>query len=415
MSIQFPKDFFWGASTSAYQIEGGLENNWSMWEERHSREEVEYYNKRNKKRMKFVSYPVGKENQREARKEENYISGIACDSFKKYKKDVMLLKELGLNAYRFSVAWSRIEPEKGKYSEEAIQYYKNLVKELKDNNIEPFLTCWHWDIPVWLVREGGLLSKDIQEYFENYVKFLVENLGNEVKYWITINEPIVYASTSYLIGRWPPEKKNPFKFYKVAFVKLIEMHKNAYNIIKEYNKDLNVSIAKNNQFIEPYNRKLINKTISSILRYINNYMFLDKIKGYLDFIGINYYTHNMIGLKGLKILDDKISDMGWWMRPKSIKYVLKEVYDRYRLPIYVTENGVADREEKYREWWIDETVEAMQEALEYGVELKGYMHWSLLDNFEWAEGYWPRFGLATRDRVIKESGYYYRELIKKYV
>jgi beta-glucosidase len=412
MSKEFPKNFYWGASTSAHQIEGNLKNNWSIWEKEHSIKESTYYKT---KTNKFPSYPIGEENIKEARLESNYISGIACDSYKKYKEDVKILKELGLNSYRFSIAWSRIEPEKGKYSKEAIQYYKSLVKELKDNKIEPFLTCWHWDIPVWLVEESGLLSKNIVEYFSRYIDFLVENLGEEVKYWMTINEPLVFTSAAYIVGKWPPQKRNLFKAYRLGFVKLAKMHKEGYRVIKKYDRDLQVSIAKNNQYVESYNKLLLNKGIASILRYINNYLFLDKVRDSLDYIGINYYAHSMVGVRGLRNTSDILSDMGWWMRPKSIFYVLKEVHDRYNLPVYITENGVADREGKYREWWLEQTVEAMQEALEYGVDLRGYMHWSLLDNFEWAEGYWPRFGLATRDREIKESGYYYRHLIKKYI
>jgi beta-glucosidase len=174
-----------------------------------------------------------------------------------------------------------------------------------------------------------------------------------------------------------------------------------------------VSLAKNNQFFEPYNRNLINRIVFVLPRYINNYLFLDKVKGYLDYIGINFYAHSLVGIRGLRNTNDKLSDMGWWMKPRSISKVLKEVKDRYDLPVIVSENGVADREGKYREWWLDETVEGMREALEYGVDLRGYMHWSLLDNFEWAEGFWPRFGLATRDRELKESGYYYKRLIEE--
>jgi len=409
MSIQFPKNFYWGASTSAHQIEGGLKNNWSIWEKEHSIKQSSYYKTKFKK---FPNYPIGKENLKEAQLESNYISGIACDSYNKYKEDVKLLKELGLNSYRFSIAWSRIEPEKGKYSKEGIDYYKNLVKELRDNNIEPFLTCWHWDIPVWLVEEGGLLSKNIIEYFSKYVNFLVKNLGDDAKYWMTINEPMVYTAEAYIAGKWPPEKKNLFKAYRVGFVNMVRMHKEGYRVIKGYDKELQVSIAKNNQYIEPYNSFFVNKAIALIARYIYNYLYLDRVKDYLDYIGINYYAHSMIGIKGLRNINDRLNDMGWWMKPKSIFYVLKEVYDRYKLPIYVTENGVADREDKYRQVWLDETVEVIQEALEYGVDLRGYMHWSLLDNFEWAEGYWPRFGLATREREIKRSGYYYRDLIQ---
>ena len=408
MSKQFPTNFYWGASTSAHQIEGGLDNNWSKWELGYAKKASEQYRKNPP-----TWYKMSEENLKDAFNQDNYISGKACDSFNEYKKDVEIITELGLNAYRFSIEWSRIEPKKGEFSEEGIQYYKNLVKELRENDIEPFLTCWHWPVPLWLEEEGGLLVKNIPEYFGRYVEFLVKNLGKDVKYWMSINEPMVISSASYLIGKWPPQKRNPILYIKV-FNNLINMHKEGYSAIKEYDETLQVGVAKNNGYFEPYNKNPINKVVVKILRYLNNFMFLDRVKNQLDYIGLNYYFHNKVGVLGLKNDNDRVNDMGWWMVPRGIYYPLKELKDRYNLPVYVTENGVADREGKYREWWLDESVEAMQEALEYGVDLRGYMHWSLLDNFEWAEGYWPRFGLATRDRKIKKSGWYYKDLIDKY-
>jgi beta-glucosidase len=239
--MKFPKDFYWGAATSAHQVEGGLNNNWSEWEKEHSRVESEFY-KRGGKRA--FNYPVGEVNKKEACREENYISGRAADSFNRYKDDAQILKELGLNAYRFSIDWSRIEPEKGSYSREGLEYYKKLIKELKDNDIEPFLTCWHWPIPLWLEKEGSLLSKNIVEYFGQYVDVLVKEFGQDVKYWITINEPLVVSGSSYLEGKWPLQEKNIFKFWKVCFVNLVNMHKLAYTKIKKYDSSLLVSLAK---------------------------------------------------------------------------------------------------------------------------------------------------------------------------
>jgi beta-glucosidase len=406
MLQNFPKNFYWGASTSAHQIEGELENNWSEWEKIHA---IEASRKNKKKRP----HDIIDQNYKDACDPNNYISGKACDSYRRYKEDIEVIKELGLNSYRFSIAWSRIEPEKGNFSKKGMQYYKNLVKELRANNIEPFLTCWHWTIPLWLKEEGGLLADNIVEYFKRYVEFLVDNLGDDVKYWITINEPLVVATGGYLIGDWPPQKKDPFSFWKVAYRVLVDMHREAYLAVKDYDKDLQVSVAKHNGYIEAYNKNPSNKILANIYRYYSNFKYLDQVKDYLDYIGLNYYFHNKVGILGLKNEDEPLSDVGWWMDPKSIYYTLTELKDRYDLPIYITENGLADREDKYRHWWLDETVEGMREALEYGADLRGYMHWSLLDNFEWANGYWPRFGLVTRDREVKESGWHYEELIQE--
>ncbi len=415
MSIKFPKNFFWGAATSAHQIEGGLLNDWSVWEKDHAKVESEFYKKGGRRSF---NYPKGEKNIKEACKYENYISGKASDSFNRYKEDVKLLKELGLNAYRFSVDWSRIEPEKGKYSKEGIEYYKNLIKELKSNDIEPFLTCWHWPIPLWLAEEGGLEAKNILKYFERYVKVLGENFGQEVKYWMTINEPTIVSFCGYMVGKWPPGKKNIFKFLKVCFVTLVNMHRAGYRVLKEIDPNLEVGIAKNNQYVKGYKDKFINNLIASVFKYFSKDLFLNRIRGYLDFIGLNFYQHTEMGIGGQKDVLKKKNDMSWGMEPYSIFYVLKDLKEKYDLPVIITENGLADREDKYRKWWLDETFRAMEDALEEGVDLFGYLHWSLLDNFEWSEGFWPKFGLvevdrATCDRRIRESGYYYRDLVKR--
>jgi beta-glucosidase len=412
MFKDFSEDFYWGASTSAHQVEGGLENNWSKWEPKHANLASE------EMKEKRPWYMSNDQNYIDACSPDNYISGEACDSYHRYMDDIEVMKELGLNAYRFSVDWSRIEPVKGEFSEEGIEYYKSLVKELRSNDIEPFLTCWHWTIPLWLEEEGGLESKDVVEHFRKYVKFLVENLGDDVLYWITINEPIVISTASYLIGTWPPQKRNPLLFNEIGYNTLVDMHKEAYLTIKEYNEDLQVSIAKNNRYVEACNDWFFNKGIASVYRYFNNFRYLDRVKDYLDFIGLNYYFHHKIGVRGFKDDNDRLNDMGWYMDPRSIYFPIKELWNRYHLPIYITENGVADREDQYRQWWLDETIDSLIESINEGVDIRGYMHWSLLDNFEWADGFWPRFGLVevdrkTFDRRIKKSGYYYKELIKR--
>jgi beta-glucosidase len=406
MFNSFPIDFYWGASTSAYQVEGGIEdNNWGNWVEEHSVIEIEKY------RKDRPEYMLVGENYRDAKDPTNYIPGNVVNSVNRYKDDVNALKELGLNSYRFSVEWSRVEPQKGIYSKEGIKYYKNLVKELKDAGIEPFVTCWHWTIPSWLEDEGGLTSPNIPVYFEGYVKFLVENLGDDVKYWMTINEPMVVSGSSFLSGVWPPQKRNPILFYK-AINNLVKMHKSGYSVIKEYDEDLQVSIAKNNAYFEPKADNLLNKGIVNIVRYFWNYWFLDRVKDSLDYIGLNYYFNHKISIWGLKNEKEPQNDMGWYMNPSGIYYPLMELEQRYGLPIYITENGVADREDKFRTWWLDETFKAMSEVLEDGVDLRGYMHWSLIDNFEWGEGFWPRFGLVDIDRNIKDSGWYYKDLLE---
>jgi len=316
MFTQFPIDFYWGASTSAYQIEGSIEdNNWANWVEENSVKASEKYKKN---RPEYMS----DENYEDACTQDNYITGDACDSYNQYEEDIRILKELGLNAYRFSIEWSRIEPEKGEYSEEGIQYYKDLIEELRKNNIEPFITCFHWTIPTWLEKEGGLTSPNMPDYFKEYVEFLVENLGSDVKYWMTVNEPAVVSFASYMLGNWPPQKKNPRMFYKVIN-NLVDMHKEGYFAIKEFDSELQVSVAKQNAYVEAYNENPINKLIANIGRYFWNFWFLDRVKDDLDYIGLNYYFHRKVGVLGIKDNEEPLNDVGWWMDPSGIYYPIK--------------------------------------------------------------------------------------------
>lgn len=402
----FPKDFLWGASTSSHQIEGGNTNNWSEWEKRTAEERV-------KKIPTWYKFP--KHLLEEAQEPLRRISGMAADSLHRWRDDIKLLKEMGLNSYRFSIEWSRIFPQKGVVSEEGLKYYRTLISDLKKNGIEPLVTCWHWTLPLWLVEEGGELAKNSAEYFREYVRVLAENFGKEVKYWMILNEPESVASKGYLLGDWPPSKKNPILAGYFYWGRMVEWHKVGYEEIKKVNKDAWVGVAKPNAHIESYNGNIFNIWIAQAGHFFANVLFLKRVRKYLDFIGLNYYFHTKVGIVGERNDNDRVSDFGWWMKPGSIYHVLVAL-KRFHLPVIITENGLADSKDQYRKWWLDETFKAMKKAIKKGVDLRGYLHWSLVDNFEWAEGFWPKFGLAevdpkTYDRRLRKSGYYYRDLI----
>lgn len=403
MKYVFPKDFLWGASTSSHQIEGGLKNNWSEWEILTARERSENI-------PDWYEFPQNI--LEEAKDPTKRISGKGCDSYNRWREDIAALKELGLNSYRFSIEWSRIFPEKGLVSESGLEYYKELISELKKNDIEPVLTCWHWTLPLWLEEEGGLLSSNIDEYFREYFRVLAKNFAGDVKYWITLNEPDIVTSNSYLLGLWPPCKKNIFTFIYLFYVKMVKLHKIGYEEIKDVNNLALVGVAKNNAALEPYNKNWWNVLVCRLGHYFYNILYLKKIQKYLDFIGLNFYFLHKMGIMGQRNDNDKISDMGWWMKPSALYNALVDLKG-FDLPVMVTENGVADSLDQYRGWWLDESFDAMEKALKSGVRLIGYMHWSLIDNFEWAEGFWPKFGLVDINRNVKESGYHYKELIAK--
>jgi len=409
MGSIFPKDFLWGAATSSHQIEGGNTNNWSKWEKETAEE-------RAKNIPNWYAFP--EHLLTEAKDPLRRISGMASDSLHRWKDDIKAMKEMGLNSYRFSIEWSRIFTQKGLVNEEGLAYYRNLIEELKENGIEPMVTCWHWTIPIWAdEEEGGFLSKKIDIHFREYIRVVAENFAKEVKYWMVLNEPDSIASKSFLLGDWPPCKKNIFSAAYFYYFRMVEWHKIGYEEIKRVNPQAQVGVAKPNVYIEPYNNHIWNVGIAKLGHFLFGELYLKRILKYLDYIGLNYYFHMKVGIRGERNDNDRVSDFGWWMRPDSIFNVLVHL-KQFNLPIYITEDGLADSKDQYRKWWLDETFEAMRKALRAGVDLRGYMHWSLVDNFEWAEGFWPKFGLVeidpeTFDRKIRKSGYHYRDLINQ--
>jgi beta-glucosidase len=230
-----------------------------------------------------------------------------------------------------------------------------------------------------------------------------------VRFVMTLNEPNVYASMAYLIGTWPPQKNNPF-LYAAVLRNMVKAHKATFEIIKKNNPGINVGIAQNLTYFEA--KGIINKVAKKLVDGPSNFSFLDKIKDHQDFIGINHYFHRGLGLpKG------EVSDLGWKISPKSLYFSLKEA-SKYNKPIYITENGVADSRDAIRPGFIQDSLMSVKKAIDEGIEVKGYFHWSLIDNFEWADGFWPRFGLVevdykTQKRKIRKSALIYKKVIKE--
>lgn len=381
--LEFPKNFFWGAATSAYQVEGGNHNDWMEWE------------RANAKLLSKESggkYPP-----------DNYISGRACDHDNRFREDFDIAKSLGHNAHRLSIEWSRIEPEEGRWNEKEIEHYGEVIAALKERGIEPFVTLWHWTLPIWVAKQGGWENKKTIDDFMRYCDKIMRSLKN-VAYCITINEPEIYAMNSYLIGKWLPQKKSIFKFLRV-YRNLVEAHKKVYSLTRK--PGLQVGVSKNNSYFEGW--------AAPILNYYWNNWFLKKIKNHQDFIGLNYYFHNRIKWFKYNRNDNKeTSDTGWEIYPEGIYHVLKDL-KKYNKPIYITENGVADALDVHREKFIKEHLMWAHRAIEEGVDLRGYFYWSLLDNFEWSNGFWPRFGLVevdykTMERKIRPSALAYKKI-----
>jgi len=381
---KFPDGFLWGSATSSYQAEGGIDN--SDW-------------------SKF------------------FDAGLSCDHYHRFEEDFDLLRKLGMNAYRFSLEWSRIEPEQGKFNSEEIEHYKEVLLALRRKNIIPFVTLNHFTLPIWFTEKGGWLNSKSSGYFEKYTKEVVKRLGEYVTFWITINEPLVYAGNSYFSGKWPPQKKSFFSAAR-AIRNLIKAHKKSYYSIHKLSSSARVGIAKNNIFFEPYKNKVINKVIVKVVDYFWNRYFLNAIQKELDFLGLNYYFHNRIrfkfsSFKKWKNNNDnkKVTDTGWEIYPEGIYFVLKGLKE-YRKPIYITENGLADAKDRFREDFIKDHLCNIHKAIREEVDVRGYFHWSFMDNLEWDKGYGKKFGLIeidfdTLERKIRPSANYYAKTCKE--
>ena len=397
----FPAGFLWGAATASHQVEGSNLNDWSEWEKVNA-ERLAKEARKKWQPWQWEHFPAMFEAQ-------NYISGRACNHYNRFNEDFDIAKSLSQNAHRLSLEWSRIEPVKGQFSQEAISHYSQVLEALEKRELKPFVTINHFSLPVWFSQLGGWENRDSVFLFGKFVDYLAKNLGHQITFWLTLNEPWVYLSSSYLQGSWPPQKKSWLAGLKV-FRNLIDAHKTAFNIIKSHYPEAQVGLAENNvHFKGP---------MGFLAHWWVNRRFLDLVGWRMDFIGLNYYFHSKIkGFKYNQNENKELSDLGWELYPKGIYHVLKNL-KRYKKPIYITENGLADAKDEKRAKFIKENIFWMHKAMRDGVDVRGYFHWSLLDNFEWDKGFWPRFGLIeinykTLERKIRSSTYEYAKICKE--
>lgn len=413
---KLPKDFLWGASVSSHQVEGGNHNQWTVWE----LENAPYLARNAEKHYGWL--PIWPSIKKQAQDTNNYLSGQAVDHYNRYKEDFGLVKELNLNTFRFGIEWSRIEPTEGQWDEKEIEHYKTYITELKKHGIQPIINLWHWTLPIWFAQKGGFARRQNIEYFERFVKRIAKELIIPCGWVITINEPNSYVGMSYLEGQWPPDKHQPIAAFKVIR-NLAEAHCRAYTFLKKVDPSLQIGVAtqcSNNQPKRP--RNLIDKLVATSANYFWNWWFLNKVNAHQDFVGFNYYFTDYYkgivrrnpqrrlyrlplhtGYRGLhhkfiKNPPSPINDLGWYMEPSGLYHVIMQAARRYKKPILITENGLADSHDKNRKWWLQETIGSIDRANAHGANVIGYLHWSLLDNFEWSEGWWPKFGLIEVDR-----------------
>ena len=396
LSNQFPKNFLWGAATAAYQVEGGNYNQWTVWELENAK-------------AKAVQSEYHKD-------PNNYVSGELADHYNRYKEDFDLLQKMHMNAYRFSIEWSRIEPQEGVWNIEAIAHYRQYIEELINRKIEPIVTLFHFTLPVWFTKKGGFEERSNIKYFTRFAKKIIGELGNSVRLIITINEPEVYAAESYYNQDWPPAVHSYYKWWRVMN-NLATAHCQAAKAINKLNRRYKVSITKNSNFFYPGDDAWLSCISASVMQYCQDDYFIKKVIKYCDFLGVNYYFSNRVYGYRIHNPNQKLSDLQWNMQPADIQYVLERLHDKYKLPIIITENGLADADDSQRKWWLNQTLIGMQKAIKNGVRLEGYLHWSLIDNFEWTYGKWPRFGLVainyeTGERKLRPSARWFGRVIK---
>lgn len=383
----FPTGFLWGTATSSYQVEGGnTRADWFAWE------------------------------QTGGKIADKTTSGRGVDHWNLWKQDFDLLqKSLHNNAHRLSVEWSRLEIEPDVWDEEAFAHYRAMLQDLKTRGVTVMLTLHHFTNPQWLAARGGWETGYAVRRFAMFVEKITEALGEYVDLWVTINEPMVYVLEGYLVAEWPPQKKSRLSAVRVLW-NMARAHRRAYRAIHAWGKRRGrkpmVGIANNvSSFHSYYKHRFLDQISVALIDRFTNHLFytLTRMKTH-DFLGLNYYFH--LRLKSVRHLlrgfifgtapeDQSVefekSDIGWELFPHGIFDVCVDLRD-YKKPIYITENGLAtDNDDKRLRSLIGYLVQ-LQHAIEAGADVRGYFHWSLLDNFEWAKGYAPKFGLVDVDR-----------------
>jgi len=409
---KFPKRFFWGAATSAHQVEGGTHNNWSVWELENAKSLAQAAPYR------LGHLPVWGQIEAEAKNPDNYVSGQATDHYNRYEEDFDIAQKLNLNSFRFTIEWSRIEPHEGAWNIEAIEHYRTYIQAMKKRGLEPMPTLFHWTTPVWFTEMGGFERARNIKYFVRFAEKVLMEFNQELRYITTINEPDTVIINGYITLDHPPQKHSYVKAFWV-YRNLLKAHKEIHRLARKRSRRFKVGFTKTYAWIREGDERRLTKWAVRADFALRDDIVLWYVGRKTDFIGANYYfSDRHIGVK-IDDEQDHQNDLGWLMRPDDLELVLKRLHKRHKKPILITESGVADRNDAYRKWWIAHSLHAIHAAMKDGADVVGYMHWSLLDNFEWAYGRWPRFGLVEVDydndlkRTVRKSGLWYGSVVKK--
>ncbi len=383
--FKLPEGFLLGAASAAHQVEGNnFNNDWWHYEQQ----------------------------------DRLPKSGKATDHYNRYEEDFLLAKNMGLNTMRISIEWSRIEPIENKWDATAIEHYRKVLLKMKELGLTRIVTLHHFTLPMWLADKGGFENSHGAAAFARFAWFVASNLGQEVDYWVTINEPEVYAGLSYNHGKWPPFKKNLWTMIRV-FHNLMHAHRSAFKSIREVLPGAMIGLAKNNVDYEAYRKgNFFDNLLVKLFKYFGNEYFLNRIKDHLDFIGLNYYFSHTLKFtwRGPRKMNHEVpkSDMGWATYPPGLYHLLLDL-KKYNKPVIVTENGIANARDDMRQDFIRQHLESMARAATEGVDVKGYCYWSLTDTYEWHDGFNPKFGLVevnleTMERKVRGSADIFKQI-----
>ncbi len=393
----WPAGFLWGTATAAHQIEGGnIHNDW--WRFEHQKGTIAHGD----------------------------TSGLATDHWNKVGEDIALMRTLGANAYRFSIEWSRLEPIEGQWDDAAWSHYVDEIAQLRVAGQEPVVTLLHFSLPVWIADRGGATAADFPARFGRFAAEAAKRLGPQVRWWCTVNEPNVQMFFGYVAGAWPPGIKDNAQAVQ-AFEGLLRAHGTAAAALRAGDPDAFIGLAQNLIWFEPANRwNPIEFLVANSASNGFNWSFYESIaqgrhlfampgfpsldapapelKGTIDWVGLNYYRRNLVrfkpsapGMVDISAGPGTLSDAKVEIYPAGQLALIREAWKRYRLPIVITENGVADSTGAHRPMFVRQHAYAIKQAIAEGADVRGAFHWSLMDNFEWAEGYGWRFGLYRLD------------------
>ncbi len=403
MDKRFPDGFLWGTASAAHQVEGDNRNSdWSEFE-----------------------------------KEPGRISGgdtseVACDHYRRYREDFALLRELNQNAHRLSVEWSRIEPSEGEFDSRQIRHYRDVLGELREQGIRPMVTLHHFTSPLWFTRKGGWAASGASRAFMPFVHRIVDDLGDLVQIWCTINEPSIYGLSGWITGDFPPGKRGDLASFFRVTGNMRRAHELAYVAIKRRWPDSQVGLSHHKFLFLPATPKRRDRWAAQAAQQVVDRWSVAPgqlrriVEATSDYVGIAHYWAQCCAfdpgrpkeqfVRRFNVPGAPVSDMGWSVDPGWMRTVLNELKGLGK-PVYVTENGLATGDDEWRQRYLVDILDNVLLAIGDGVDVRGYFHWTTMDNFEWARGYSMRFGLIavdrkTLERTVKPSGLLYSRIAR---